>query len=428
MAKTFPHIEKFKELAKLSRKEAYEHYQEIVGNTNYDENQVPDYTIPSPLDIIPGKRIATAAEWIREGRPAVFRMFQNEMYGRIPPRPDKMEFTLISFRDDALEGKAIRKEVRITLSMANGRRHSFDLLMYAPKTALEKPVPAFLGLNFKGNQATTDEMDVRMTGWKAQNPALMQEDNRGSQTHRWHFKQLVEHGYAGATVCYHDIFPDRATGWGESVLALFEDLDGFEGPHPHYSSIGAWAYGLSRAMDYLESDPLIDASRVAMHGHSRLGKTALWAGACDRRFRIVISNCSGCGGAALSRRWYGETYTYIANVMPHWFVEPFRKYIGNEDTMPFDQNELIALSAPRAVAVASATEDQWADPKGEFIAAKAAEEVYALFGSKGLPASEHPAPDIYVTGDISYHLRTGKHDQTPFDWEHYIQLADIYLR
>jgi len=181
-------------------------------------------------------------------------------------------------------------------------------------------------------------------------------------------------------------------------------------------------------MDYLESDPLIDAGRVAVHGHSRLGKTSLWAGACDRRFRIVISNDSGCGGAALARRMFGETYLFIVNAMPHWFVKPFRKYIANEENMPFDQHFLIALSAPRPVAIASATEDLWADPKGEFLSAFHAGEVYALFGSNGVNTTEMPPPDKCLTADISYHNRIGKHDQTAFDWQHYVHIANKFLK
>lgn len=420
------YLTRFKELSKLNYESKV--HEEILALTNYDEEKVPGYTLPSALDKADGTRVTTAAEWVNMRRPELFRLFANEMYGRIPPRPDTMSFHTLSCRDDALDGTAIRKEVRITLGMNNGRSFSFDLLLYAPKSAATHPVPAFLGLNFKGNHATTDENDVRVTGLTFGDPKMAAPETRGIQTHRWHFKQLVAQGLAGATVCYHDIFPDRADGWAQSALSLFEDLEGFKGAHEHYSSIGVWAWGLSRALDYLESEPLVDASRVALHGHSRLGKTSLWAGACDRRFRIVISNCSGCGGAALARRMFGETYLFIVNAMPHWFAKPFRKYIANEENMPFDQHELIALAAPRPAAVASATEDLWADPKGEFLAAKAASEVYALFGSTGLPADKMPEPDSFVTGDVSYHLRTGKHDQTAEDWEHYVQLAKIYLK
>ena len=422
------YIAKFKEYSKLPYEEAVKILPQIRDNTNYDESLIPEYTLPSALDIVPGRKVRTAMDWQTFGRPAMLKLFSEQMYGKILPRPDALSFQILSQKDDALDGIAIRQEIRVTSTMANGQSFSFDLLFYAPKSALDKPVPAFVGLNFKGNHATTKETDVKMTGHKFGNPAMFEESTRGIQAERWSFKELVKRGYASVTACYHDIFPDRINGWYESALALYENnLEGLVGSHEHYTSIGVWAWGLSRMMDFLESSPFVDALRVGVHGHSRLGKTALWTGAIDQRFRLVISNCSGCGGAALARRMLGETYPFICNVFPSWFVKSFRQYMGHEEEMPFDQHELIALAAPRAVAVASATEDLWADPKGEFLAAKAAEEVYALFGSKGLPATEFPPPDTAVSGDISYHVHTGKHDQTLFDWNHYMELADTYL-
>jgi hypothetical protein len=422
------YLDEAKQLATLDYQADPKVRERILQLTNYDEALVPTYELPSPLAKPDGGKVQTAFEWVNFQRPAIFKIFQEQMYGKIPPRPDQTRFEILSIREDALDNTAIRKEVRLHFSMNSGKQHAIDLLLYAPKSAATTPAPAFLGLCFKGNHATTDEKDVRMTGAAYGDPALLAEETRGIQSARWHFRELVKAGYAGAVVCYHDIFPDRADGWGQSVLNLFEDLTGFSGAHQNYSSIGAWAWGLSRAMDYLESDPLIDAGRVAVHGHSRLGKTSLWAGACDRRFRIVISNDSGCGGAALARRMFGETYLFIVNAMPHWFVKPFRKYIANEENMPFDQHFLIALSAPRPVAIASATEDLWADPKGEFLSAFHAGEVYALFGSNGVNTTEMPPPDKCLTADISYHNRIGKHDQTAFDWQHYVHIANKFLK
>lgn len=401
--------------------------EEIRVLTNYDESQVPPYTLPSPLLRDDGTLVTTANEWVQWQRPRILNMFKQEMYGQMPPRPAKLEFQVLTERCDALDDTAVRQEIRITCQNQHGRTHSFDMLLYRPKNAA-KPVPAFLGLCFKGNHACTDEADVRMTGQNMGDPKLLTEESRGIQAERWSFRQLIKRGYAGATICYHDIFPDRANGWDKSILTLFEDnLDGFQGAHEKYSSIGAWAWGLSRGLDCLEHLPEIDAGRVALHGHSRLGKTSLWAGACDKRFRIVISNDSGCGGATLGRRLYGETYLHIVNAMPHWFALPFRRYIAHEDEMPFDQHFLIALAAPRPVAIASAIEDQWADPYGEFLAAKNASPVYQLFGVNGLPAQEMPDVDQFVTSEVSYHMRTGKHDQTWADWQHYLKIADKYL-
>jgi hypothetical protein len=252
-------------------------------------------------------------------------------------------------------------------------------------------------------------------------------DKRATQKALWCFRETVARGYASITACYHDIFPDSAAAWDRSALTLFDNVDGFKGCHENYTSIGVWAWGLSRMLDYLESDPMIDASQVGVHGLSRLGKTALWAGATDQRFKMVVSNCSGCGGAALSRRLLGENLFIMHTVFPHWLVKNIEQYIGHEDTAPFDQHELLELAAPRLLAVASATADSWADPHGEFLSAKAASEAYRLFGSEGLPAETDPAPDQYVTGHISYHIRTGVHSQQPLDWGHYLQIADKYF-
>ena len=421
------HIRLGKELAQTDFGSDPSWRERIDELTNYDEALVPDYELPSPLLKADGSKVRSAFDWVNFRRPEILQLYKDEMYGQSPPLPDQVSYQLLSCRHDALDNTALRKEVRLHFRMRSGKAHYIDLLLYAPKSAAEKPAPAFLGLCFKGNHACTDEKDVRMSGARQKDPELLQEEMRGTQVERWHFRELVKAGFAGVVACYHDIFPDRADGWQDSVLSLFEDLQGFRGSHQYYTAIGAWAWGLSRALDYLHSDPWVDASRVAVHGHSRLGKTSLWAGASDPRFRIVISNNSGCGGAALARRMLGETNIVIANAFPHWFVKPFRKYIANEENMPFEQNFLIALCAPRPVAIGSASEDLWADPKGEFLSGAHANEVYALFGSEGSGTFTQPEPGKYHSADISYHLRQGKHDQTAFDWHHYVQIAEKYF-
>ncbi len=398
-----------------------------------DEALVPGYVLPDPLELPGGGRVATASEWMNGQRAAILDVFMKYEYGEILPRPQCLWFEQLSRRDDALGGIAVRKELRIRAAMSNGREISFDMLLYLPKGAEKAPVPAFLGLNFGGNHTTTHEKDVRPTGPDAQDGLLGQaEENRGSEAGRWCMEETVMNGFATATICYHDIFRDRTGHADSSVFRLFYDKVDMARIGEKYTPIGAWAWGLSRGLDCLEAEPGVRQGAVAVHGLSRLGKTALWAGAIDTRFAMVISTCSGCCGGALHRRKYGENLSqhfqsHLDYGVPCWFVNALEKYIWHEEELPFDQHELMALAAPRPLAIATATQDQVADPRGEFLAAAAASSVYRLFGSEGLPIGEMPAPDAMVTGDISFHYRTGIHDQTRDDWRHYWELGRRFL-
>lgn len=360
---------------------------------NEDESKVPPYTLPDPLVLADGKKVSDAKTWTDKRRPELLRLFETHVYGRTPAGGPKARFQVTKTDPAALGGKATRKDVAITFGDGAATRRT-DLVVYLPNGA-RGPVPAFLGLNFQRN----DEV-------------------------KWPIAAIVERGYGVASAFYQDLCPDRADGAADSVLTLFPARQGPDA----WNALGVWAWTLSRALDYLETDPAVDAKQVAVIGHSRLGKTALWAGAQDQRFAIVISNESGCGGAALSKRIYGETVAAITQRFPHWFCANFSRYADREADLPVDQHELLALIAPRPLYVASAVEDRWADPKGEFLGALGADPVYRLLGTDGLPAREMPAVDQPVQGTIGYHVRLGGHDLTDYDWRQYLAFADRHLR
>jgi hypothetical protein len=404
----------------------------IAVPVNYDEAKVGEYTLPELLKQNDGKPVTTPQQWIAGRRNEVLALVMDEEYGRPPKKLDDLKFKVTSVNRAALGGKATRKIVHIFLEK-HPAWDGFDLMVYTPNGS-GKRAPAFLGLNFGGNHAASAEKDVPAPRqWTRLHPRGKEDDpeaSRGKESSRWPIELAISRGYAVATAWYCEIEPDRLGGWANGLRSAVAQDGATPGWNVErdWSAIGAWAWGLSRALDYLETDPDVDAQRVAVLGHSRLGKTALWTGASDPRFAIVISNDSGEGGAALARRNFGESIVTMQKPFPYWFCAKHWSWVGRVNEMPIDQHFVVALCAPRPVYIASASEDRWADPKGEFLAGKAAEAVYALFGKRGLMVADWPKPDTPVGDTIGYHLRTGKHDITEYDWTQYINFADRHYK
>lgn len=398
---------------------------------NYDEEKVGSYVLPSLLQPKGGKAVTSARQWEQSRRPELLQLFADHVYGKMPGKVKGQHYRLVEEDRQALGGKAIRKQVTIYFT-ADETGPAMSLLLYLPATA-KGPVPVFAGFNFKGNHTVNTDPAIAITPrWVSNEKSLnitnhrSTEAARGLQASRWVVEELIARGYGVATAYYGDLEEDHPKGWQTGVRGLLQQQ--LQTAPEAWGAIGAWAWGMSRMMDYLQTDPAVKASQVVLHGHSRIGKAALWAGANDTRFAAVISNDSGEGGAALSRRWYGETINRLNASFPHWFSPNYRKYNNNPDALPVDHHMLLALIAPRPLYVASAVEDTWADPKGEFLSAQATEPVYQLYRKKAVGTEQMPGVNQPVGETVHYHIRTGKHDINLYDWQQYMNFADKHLR
>jgi hypothetical protein len=373
---------------------------------NFDEAAVPAYALPDPLRLADGSAVLDARTWTERRRPELLELFRCHVYGRAPGERGRTGWRTVELDRKVLGGAATRKlvEVEIRGSRADVAPLVFRVHVLVPR---HRPLPALvlLLLNNRGPESADPTRETSSGFWPAD--------------------VLLARGYAAAAFHVGDVAPDERDARTRGAHALFDEAVGPDG----WGTLAAWAFGASRVLDAFEADADLDAARVALVGHSRAGKAALWCGAEDARVAMVFANESGCGGAALSRRRFGETVAHINALFPHWFCPAFAAYGGREDHLPIDQHELVALLAPRSVYVASAQEDLWADPKGEFLSLVHAGPVYALFGRRGLGASELPPAGVPLHGDLlGYHLRPGGHDLTRYDWERFLDFADARLR
>ena len=399
---------------------------------NFNENKVPDYRLPDPLICVDGTKVSDKRLWFEKRQREILELFEFHMYGKMPGKPENMSFEIKSLDKDALNGKATRKEISVVMEN-NHTKIQMDILIYLPNFA-PKPIANFVALNFYGNHSIHQDLNITLSNqWMPTKIAYKivkhraTEASRAVRSSKWPVEFIIDRGYALSTIYYGDIDPDFDDGFQNGVHPLFYKKGQTKPATDEWGSIGAWSWGLIRAMDYFESDDDIDNNRIIVMGHSRLGKAALWAGAIDQRFAIVISNNSGCGGAALYRRKFGETISYINSRYPHWFCKNFNNFNDKEDELPVDQHMLISLIAPRPVYIASAEKDLWSDPRGEFLSAKHADPVYEMLGTDGLKVDEMPENHRPILSTIGYHIREGDHDVLKYDWEQYLNFADLHF-
>lgn len=374
---------------------------QFVAAQNYDESNVRHYELPALLTAQSGQTVSTPEQWKKIRRPEILKLFEDHVYGQVPKDFDNIKFKVTKQDKKAMDGIATLKEVAITVTR-NQKSVTMNLLMFTPNK-VKKPVPMFLVINHRGIKT----MDI----------------SRQNKDGFWPAEQVIEAGYGISGFDVVDVSPDNKVMFTVGILDQLypEQLEMDNGMR----ALGAWGWGAARAIDYFEKDKSVDATKIISVGHSRGGKSSLWLGAQDQRVAITVSNESGNSGAALSRRNFGESVERITQNFPYWFCPNYGQYANNEDNLPIDQHMLIALIAPRAVYVASAAEDLWADPKGQYFALKEAQPVYHLYGLETDLPKEMPAfNEQIIRPNMGFHNREGKHNMTPYDWQQFIRFAN----
>lgn len=371
---------------------------------NYYEDKVPNYTLPVILTSKDGLEIASSDLWNKIRRPEILELFRKNIFGRVPDTKYSETFKLLNFDSSALEGTATQKEILISIE-SGGKLLSFNLTLFTPNN-VKQPVPSFLLIDPWFSESNTPR-------WK----------QKGNY---WPVEEALARGYGMAIFDASQLDPDNFDNFKNGIHAI---LDKNSRPDDAWGTLAAWAWGASRCMDYLVTDRNVAADKIAVVGHSRAGKTALWAGAEDTRFAMVISNESGAGGAALARRRFGETVARLNSSFPHWFCTNYNKYSNNEIALPVDMHMLLALIAPRALYIDCADEDLWGDPHGSYISLYNAVPVFKLLGwNSSIPVSMPPLNKQVISGRVGFHIRDGVHNMLLKDWSWFMDFADIVLK
>ena len=382
--------------------------------------------LPDVLMTRAGYPVTSSLEWERVRRAEVFGLLEHYAFGY---QPDGLEslarVTLVAEYDDLFDGKATMKLLEVNAGPTPGI--TIDVLLVVPN-GMESPPPVLFGANFFGNHSTIDDPRVPLArGWVPERGEgvvdnMATDAARGTVATRWPFEQAIQRGYAVATFYHGDIDPD---------LDDFTDgahaLSSGERDEHTWGTIAAWSWGARRVVDALSVDPDVDGARLAILGHSRNGKVALWTTATDPRVGMVVSNMSGCMGAAIHRRREGETLRFLNRLFPHWFASVLREFDNAEEKLPFDQHFLIALAAPRPALIISGVEDSWADPEGEFEGAREASPVYELYGLGTLSGQSWPEPEVLLDTPLGYYMTPGGHDIDPVIWARIMDFADKHL-
>lgn len=396
--------------------------------TNTDESQVKPYTLPDVLKTSDGKPVKDAKTWWAKRRPEIVSLFETYQYGKAPGRPREESFEVFDKGTPAFAGKAIRRQVMIHLSK-DPAAPQIQLVEYIPAKA-KGPSPMLLSISFTAASNMIDDPGIKAgMVWDAKSKTRVPA-SQGRKFGKIDVEAFLDAGIGISTFYYGDLEPDYLGGLPQGNRARYLKPGQAAPAVDEWGAIADWAWGMSRVMDYFETDKSIDTKQVAVHGVSRLGKTTMWAGAHDQRFAAVIASCSGEGGAALSRRNYGETVADLTDPTryPYQFAANYAKFGEDVTKLPMDAHMLVALVAPRPLLLQTGSTDTWSDPKGEFEAELAAGPVYTLLGKQPLGTGVWPAPGTPIFHDLAYYMHDGGHGMVPGDWKVYVDFLKLHFK